>query len=436
MRFYFLVSWRNIWRHKRRTLITALAMAISLGLCMPLITLNDGFYLQFYDVLVKQRLGHVQLRHPDYAKTKIMHDTMHNGTQLQQQIDTHPATAVSTARLFGNALVSKEETASGANITGVQPTSEANLTRMDTAIETGRYLSETANLEIVIGTELARELEASVEDILFVYTQAADGTPAYELYTVVGVYSSGSVMMDRGMQMHLTDLQNLLQLPEQLHEVIALTDTKDRSVIGDYVEALPDHVNSGDNGYTFYRTAPDGFVSEQSSPPDNPVLIQSWWESSPQTSELMGFRDVATGLFLGIIFFIAGFGVLNTMLMSVFERTRELGLLKAVGLRPVKLIWLVLVEAGLLGVISAIVGILIGASLNWYLVNHGIDISGGSGEPMKMMGASFDPVVFGDVDIGYQIQPVLAMIVFSVVAAIWPAIRAARLEPVKSLRQD
>ena len=151
---------------------------------------------------------------------------------------------------------------------------------------------------------------------------------------------------------------------------------------------------------------------------------------------MMGMRDVATGLFLGIIFFIAGFGILNTMLMSVFERTRELGILKALGLRPNKMIFLILIESVFLSGIAAFLGCVFGGFLNWYLVTYGIDISGGTGEPLPIMGATFEPIVKGLFSLEASALPVIALFCISVLASLWPAYRASRLEPVHAIRQE
>jgi putative ABC transport system permease protein len=439
MRFYLKVSWRNIWRNTRRSLITASAMGVSLGLCMALITINDGFYEQFFDVLVQQKLGHVQVRHPLYSKTRSMHDTLKSTGVLIENINSEPTTHTTTGRLYGNALVSKEEESSGASIMGVFPETESEITGIESQIFEGRYLTQTSQFEVVVGIDLVEELSLEIGDELFLYTQASDGTMSYDLYNTVGFYQSGSVLLDRGLQMHATDLQALLILEDQLHELIVLSEDGSEEAIKNYLEKIEAII--GESKQIAPLREPPEITNyneldiEQRDELDKSVLIQTWWESDPQIYQMMSFRDVATGIFLSIIFFIAGFGVLNTMLMTVFERTRELGLLKAVGLRPTKLIMLVVTEAALLSLLSGAIGTLLGCVLNFLLLTYGLDISGGTGEPLNMMGANFKPIIYGKIELYYQVQPIIALFVISVLASLWPAIRAARLEPVQALRQ-
>ncbi|MEC7984372.1 MAG: FtsX-like permease family protein, partial [Myxococcota bacterium] len=153
-------------------------------------------------------------------------------------------------------------------------------------------------------------------------------------------------------------------------------------------------------------------------------------------AEMMGMRDVATGIFLGLVFFIAGFGILNTMLMSVFERTREIGILKALGFRPRRIVLLIIVESFLLSCVAAVFGVFMGGLLSLFMVVQGLDISGGTGEPIAMLGANIDPVVYGHFDPVEGILPLVSLFFISILASLWPAIRASRLKPVDAIRQE
>ena len=126
MSFYITVAWRNIWRNTRRSLITGLAMSISVALCMAMIGINDGFYQAFFDVMVTHRLGHVQIRHTDYAKTKS-YDTIDSANALYDEIASTQGVQQMTGRLYGNALVGGDIVSSGSMITGVFPKVKSSL---------------------------------------------------------------------------------------------------------------------------------------------------------------------------------------------------------------------------------------------------------------------------------------------------------------------
>ena len=429
MKFFITVAWRNIWRNARRSLITATAMAVSVGLCMAMITLNDGFYGKFFDVLVTQSLGHVQIQNPNYLKTKNLHESIKNATLIMDGIKENSNTFAATARLHGNVLVGGPEKSAGAMVTGVVPEDEIPITKADQQIIEGKYLSTEDSTGVIVGITLYEDLDIKLQDELFLFTQGSDGSMAYGLYNVVGVYKSGSTLKDRGILMNLPALQEMLIMEDQVHEFILLG--KDENNIETYKSNISKTIAQVPNI--------EVIVEEDQQPKnDKNVLIdiRTWWEASPDIYNMMGMRDVATGLFLGIIFFIAGFGILNTMLMSVFERTRELGILKALGLRPNKMIFLILIESVFLSGIAAFLGCVFGGFLNWYLVTYGIDISGGTGEPLPIMGATFEPIVKGLFSLEASALPVIALFCISVLASLWPAYRASRLEPVHAIRQE
>ena len=166
------------------------------------------------------------------------------------------------------------------------------------------------------------------------------------------------------------------------------------------------------------------------------VQVQPWWEASPQTSQMMGMRDFSALLILGIVFGAAAFGVLNTMMMSVFERTRELGVLRALGIRPGRLVWLILIESFFLAGLSAVIGLMIGGVLDWYIVVHGLDFSSAGEDGFSFSGIVLDPIIYGvvrPISIAYI---VVAVFVVSVLSSLWPALRAARLRPVEAIRSE
>jgi len=382
---------------------------------MAMIGINDGFYQAFYDVMVTHRLGHLQIRHPDFAKSQSLYDTLQDTDDLLQTIIDIPETNFTTGRLYGNGLVSGEGISNGAQIVGVYPNMEQQFSSIADQIIDGAYLSDNSaqNNETVIGTDLAKGLGINVGDEVFVFSQGSDGSMVYDLYQTVGIYKSGNLMTDRSMQLHIEDAQELFLLDNRLHEVLVLVE--EETAIVATQQAL--------------QTKP--FAQNNAE-----VSIQTWWESSPQTLELMGFRDVGTTIFLSVVFFIAGFGILNTMVMSVFERTTEIGLLKALGLRPYQIVWLVVLEVIILSTIAGVIGFSTGVGMDLYLMNYGIDISNGTTEPVSIMGAYLEPRVFAVIKEDFFFTPVISLFCISVLASIWPAVRASKLNPVVALRSE
>ena len=152
------------------------------------------------------------------------------------------------------------------------------------------------------------------------------------------------------------------------------------------------------------------------------------------TAQMMAMSDKSVGIMLSIVFGVAGIGVLNTMLMSVFERTRELGVMKALGTRPRTVVALVLAESLLLGVLSAAAGLVLGGLFDLYLVQHGLVLATSDGGRLSSAGVLFDPLIKGVVKPGRIVTILVALQVVSVLAALWPALRAARLNPIDAMQ--
>jgi ABC-type lipoprotein release transport system permease subunit len=409
MGFYLKVAWRNLARHRRRTMITASAMAVAIAMCMFVIALNDGTYAQLFEVMVEQQLGHVQVHNPAYPGKRVINDTISDADALMERIDALPTTRAAAGRLNGMALVGGSERSAGALLRGVDPAREKAVTGMDEKVVDGSWLPDEANGSVLLGTGLAKDLEVGVGDEVIAVTQAADGSLGNALYTVAGTLRTGSTELDQaGAVFHVDDLQELLVLPDQLHEVILLGDVDAELYVEQVRGVLP----------------PEG------------AEAKTWWEASPTTAEMMQMRDASAVITLGIVFAVAGFGMLNTMLMSVYERTRELGVLKAIGLRPSRLLLLVITESFLLGLVAAVLGGVLGGILDAWLVIEGIDLTPWIPDGISFAGVNLEPVIRGKVRAEGIIMTLTAVVLVSVGGSILPAVRAAMLRPIEAMRQQ
>ena len=404
------IAWRNLWRHKRRSLITATAMAVAVAMCMSLIAFTDGMYGKMFEIMVDQQLGHVQIHHPDYPGTRQMVDSIPEAEATLKAIEGTERALGATGRLNGFALLGGSKKSTGAQLQGLEPGRELPLTHVDHRIVQGRYLASDPAHEIVLGTGLAEELSLAVGDEVVAFTQSADGSLGNDLYTVVGLSSTGNAAMDKGgAWMHLADLQELLVLPDQVHSIMVLSRDADDLVA--------------------FKDVLKGVVPEGTE-------VQTWSEASPQTAELMGMQSFASLFMLGIVFAVASFGVLNTMMMSVFERTRELGVLKAIGLRPTQMVSMVLWESVFLAALAGGIGLVFGGLLDLLVVYVGFDMSAGSPDGFEIMGVRLDPIIYGEVTPFSLFAPISALVGVSVLASVWPAWRAARLQPVEAIRTE
>jgi putative ABC transport system permease protein len=410
----FSIAWRNLWRHRRRSLITAAGMGIGVAVCMAMIALMDGMNAQMFDVLVTQSLGHVQLHNPEYPARKQLYDTIGDIDVILERIEASDTPAAVSARVFSFGLAASAETSTGARLEGIDPDREEAVSRLAQRVTEGRYLPEEPGDEVLMGAGLADTLKVGVGDELVMIVQAADGSMGNALYTIVGLVKTGNAMMDRsGVYAHISEVQSLLALEEQAHEIVMLAEDEDE------IPALAERVRADFGG-----DAPGGGY-----------LVRTWSEADPQSAQLIQVSEVSVYFMLVVVFGVAGLGVLNTMLMAVLERTRELGLLRSLGLTPRQIRRLVLLEAALLAALSSAVGLVLGGLLDAWLVAVGMDFSVNEGQGIDYQGVTLPPYIKGEVHPEGIVVTVIFVIAVSIIAAIWPAWRASRLNPVDAMRQ-
>lgn len=404
------MAWRNVLRHRRRSLLTAAAMAIAVAVVSAIMVLTEGMYGQMKEAVIDRTLGHAQVHHPDYPGRRQMYDALDDVDALLASISAVDGVTGVAPRLFGQGLIGASQRTEGAQLFGIDPSREAALRDLTDRVVVGAWLGDTPSHGIVLGVDLAARLETEVGEELVIVTQAADGSLGNDLYTVTGVVRTGIPTLDRGVAyLHRADLGALLALDGRAHEIVVLTEDRAQASLSGVVEAVRSGVGDA-------------------------VLVQPWWEVDPTTEQLFAMQSF-TGWVLIVFFFgVSAVGVVNTLLMSVLERTREIGVMRALGMRPGEVVRLVVAEALILSALAVGLGLAGAAVLDTWLIVRGIDFTV-QGEGYQMNTMTFDPVVHGAFTPDAIWQPVVGVFVFGVLAALWPAIRAARLQPIDALRE-
>jgi len=403
------MAWRNLWRHKRRTLLTAVTMAFSVMICIVMSGLTVGFLDAVRVAVVDRQIGHLQIHHADYPVTNSPYDTVPDASRVLAQLRSAQGVTVAAPRIQGFALFGGAgEQATTGMFMGVEPATEALLTGMDERITRGAWLSGNEP-SVVIGYRLAKSLDLTVGDKLLVVANALDGSIGDRVYPVVGIYRTTNLALDEGAVLPLPVAQELLVLDDAIHEIVVLTDDADT-----VDEAQPRLVAIVGDG----------------------VVVRTWWEISPETLEMMAMQGATIGILAALILGIAGFIIINTLLMSVYERTREFGVMAAIGTRPRQIVGLVLTESFLLGTVSAVLGLVLGLGADAYLAIEGIRMATGSDEGFVMAGVVLEPQVYAVITADSVLVPVLTLFFVAVVGGLYPAMRAARLDPVTAIRQD
>lgn len=384
-------------------------MGLAMGIVLGIACLQDGMFSMMADVMIRQKAGHVQVAHPDWPGRQLLYDTVPQSAL--ETIRVVPAVEGVSGRLYSYGLAASEEGSLGARYVGLAPSDDRSIRSFEGNVAEGAWLADEARGQVVIGEGMARELELGIGQDLVFLGQAADGSTANELLKVVGIFSTGLNQMDRsGAYMHLADMQRLLALEARVHQILIVGQSLDGS------DALASSLRDAFEGM-------DG------------LGVWTWQEADPTTAQMMAMRDVGLFVMLFIVFSVAGLSVLNTMLMTVFERTRELGVLRALGMSRLAMMSLVVLEALLLALVATGLGLVVGGLFDFLLIEYGFPYETSEGKGLSWQGITFPPVIRGV----FTLRPLLITVAFlncvAVLAAIWPAIRVARLKPVEAMAQ-
>ena len=411
------LAWRNLWRNPRRTFITMAAIAFGYAMLLFVACLMAGLRWQMIENGTCLVMSQIQVHAPGYYPNRPIQKTLggRQGTDLSAMlaaITADPQIYAAAPRVYGYGLLSAAHRSAGVELMGVVPDQEPKITTLNSQMTKGSYLTTRMPKGVVVGEKLASTIGIEVGSEIVLLTQAADGSMGNDVYTVVGIFHTGLDAVDRGLVlMSLSSLQELLHLaPARIHEVgIKLNDITAAIPVAAALEVQL--------GKTF------------------PVRVNAWPELAPELASYVQFNRGITFVLFFIFFLLAVIGVMNTMLMAVFERTRELGMLMALGMRPVQVIVLIMAEAAGLAVASLVVGGAVGVPLLWYLQVHGLELGGATGKVISLAGVVVGHLWYGRQDFPAYGQAALGLAATALVSAFYPAWRAAHFRPTEAIRK-
>ncbi len=406
MQLYLKLAWRNIWRHRRRTVIIALAMGLSLGMMMFYDGLMDGFNDAIAGNAVRVLGGNVQVHAAGYREKVDSNPLLPltDDSAVVQAALAQPDVIAAGRRIQTGGLVSNSEGAFSLSIIGIEPEAEAPVSLIAEHIVDGRYLEATDEDSILVGKGLADALVLNVGDRIMMVGSDVHKQNRQRTMTVIGIYDIGIPSMEKGtLYISLAEAQTLFGLPGQSTEVqITLkkvgTETK---VVNALSAALP--------GYE----------------------VESWSNNYPELGNAVGRKNIVMDIFSVIIVVIAGIGILNLLMMAIYERTREIGLLGAMGLKPREVAAIFIMEGMLIGFVGVIAGVIMGLGINLSLMQVGMDYSQFAGitDYMALISGKVYPTL-GVSKLGMRVA---IMLIVAALAALIPAIFASRREPSEAL---
>lgn len=330
------MAWRNLWRVPRRTWLTAGGVAFAILFVVFLRSMHGGAFGAAVNLVTERMSGHVQVQHPEYLDDPRMRHTVEGLSAVTEALASHPAVRAVAPRGMGFALVSaeseSEERSFGAQVLGIDPTVEF-ATVAQQALPGGRALERAG--EGFLGRVLARNLGAEVGDSVLLLGTGKEGGVAAIAVTLVGIFESGVADLDRSVMMvHFDDFEEAFGLEDEAHVVAVLgQDAADAqglaASIASSVESVGDAVTAG------------------------AARVLPWQEIQPQLAQLVVVKDTIGFTLAGMLTVIVTFVVVSAFVMTVFDRTAEFGMLKAIGMPPAAILRMVQFEGlwmSLLGV--------------------------------------------------------------------------------------
>jgi putative ABC transport system permease protein len=401
------MAWRNVWRYRRRSLLTVLTIALGLAFNILMRGIGDGFHEQMVDNSVRAQIGHIEIHRTGYQHDPALLKTLPDVPLLDRIVPQTPHLRGYSFRVLGDGLASTAENSAGVRIVGIVPQAERSVTTIDRAVIAGRFLDEAMSRPILIGERLSQALSARLNDKVVLLVQAADGSMGAQLFRIAGIFRSGSPDLDRGVVYLLReDAQSLFSLAGGMTEAALLLDSSE----------------SVAEAQRFLTTQLAG----------RPVEILPWYVVEPFLRQFIDLDDAFFYIIVLILFIVISVGILNNVMMSVFERVREFGVMMALGVKPRQVVRLVVQEAAVLALLGVALGALLGSGSTIAFAYTGINLS------RYAAGASAlgitTTVVYPELTSQNLIYSNLSVVAVVLLVALYPAIKAAGLRPVEAIR--
>jgi putative ABC transport system permease protein len=401
------IAWRNIWRSKMRSAVVIFAIASGLVGGLFSSAWMNGMAVQRVQSTFALETAHIQFHHPEFSDNFDVKKTISSTkTKLKEIAGTDGVKAV-TSRFKTSAMAATANKNMGVTLVGVRTESEKEVFDLYKKIDSssGNFFESSKKNSILISKALAKELKVKLKSKIVLTFQDFNGEITGAAFKVVGIFKTDNSTWDK---MHVfvqaDDLAAVLEIPDdESHEIDILLE--------DYTQA--------------------SMISEQMQKKYGDILSEDWSQIQPYISFLTEYMNIMMGVFMSIILGALGFGIVNTMLMVILERTRELGMLMAIGMTKRRVFMMIMLETLFLALVGALLGEVLSMLLIYYYGNTGIDISS-MAEGMESVG--YSAITFPVLEAYRYIQITMMVFIIGILASIYPAIKGLKLDPAEAIR--
>jgi putative ABC transport system permease protein len=401
------LAWKNIWRNKTRSLIIICAIIIGLFGGLFASALMQGMVKQRIESAISNESANIQVHHNEFMLNKELTDTISNTTKLFNYLNSNNDIKSWSARLKITAMASTASNAAGIMLNGVDPEREKKVSKIYTCIAdtNGTWFKEGRKNSIIIGAKLAEKLHLRLRSKIIITFQAADKSMVSAAFKVTGIYKTDNTSFDeRNAFIQNTDISKYLGFSENTYHEIAIALQNDTS---------------------------NNRIKLQMQTNFSQMSISSWKELMPEVGLLSDMINEKLLIIMVIILLALSFGIINTMLMAVMERTREIGMLMAIGMSRMKIFFMIMVETIMLALTGGLIGMILSWIIITYYSSHGIDLSTFA---QGMEDAGFSAIIYTTLDVNFYINLTFLVILTGVVSSITPARKALKLNPIEAIR--
>jgi ABC-type lipoprotein release transport system permease subunit len=406
MKILLSISWRNIWRHPARSGVLIGAIVAGLWAGVLVSALMNGWIHQRFVNLIQEEITHVQIHHPEFLTEREPWMYIADANGIFEYLRTDQRVLSYSARTLSDGMIQSPLTSSGVQIRGIQTDRERATTTFHENLIEGDYLDVEIRNPILLGQKLAEKLNVETGNRIVLTFQDLENEITSGSFTITGIFRTASTPYDeRNVFVRTEDLQNLLAGGPVYHEVAIMLQHEGLS------DSLTIDLNEEFTG----------------------IKAETWYQLSP---ELRYITDMGGGMvvyIMAVIMLALAFGILNTMLMAIFERMRELGMLLAIGMSKLRVFFMIMMESVILTLTGATAGLILVYFTLGYLGEKGIDMTSVGGESMAEFG--YDAIIFPFAYTDDYITTIILVTITAILAAVYPAIKALRLNPGEVVRE-
>ena len=399
------VAWRNVWRNKSRSLVVMGSIVVGIWALITSVGFMNGFMVGYTNEAINYDISNIQVHHPEFKTDYDIKFTIPEHEQKIQDLLNQEGVVAVTSRSIVNGMIASPKKATGIQIRGVDKVQEANVTHLDSLIVDGAYFDGIKRNPIVIGAKLAETLHVKVRSKVVLTFNDLNGNITSAAFRVAGIVKSASLNInERSAFVLKKDINKLLGIGSQVHEIAAITGEaiEEVPIVAAYKEIYPDD------------------------------KVEDWREVAPEMALMQDMYGQTIYVLMVIILTALIFGIVNTMLMAVLERFKELGMLMAVGMNKFRVFAMILVETISLAIISAPLGLLAGYLTMSYYRGVGLDLTNYS-EGLEAFG--YGSMLYPYIAPDTYVVITIGVMITAFIASLYPAWKAVKLKPVEALHK-